>query len=319
MMTPTLIFLWFLGTSALMALSSSSLFLLWICLEINMMSFIPLMYSKNYIAMNSTLLYFLTQSSASSIYILAALMLYFNPSFMSFSMILVMITMLIKLGAAPFHIWFPKISEGLDFNSLAILLTVQKMIPLHIMSLLKNKFLVIFIIISALVGSLGGFTQFTLRKILAFSSISHLAWMLSLLLLCSNFWLIYLLIYSSIIWIMTNIMNIYNMNAFNSKSKKVNEVNLFMIVTLLSLGGMPPSVGFIMKWFSMKVIIYHLPTLMVPLILSTIINLFFYLRLAYVPMLKNFNSPKWEMMPFPLWIPLMIFQISSIFFFIAQI
>nr|YP_010535662.1 NADH dehydrogenase subunit 2 [Alectorobius rietcorreai]UYB78561.1 NADH dehydrogenase subunit 2 [Alectorobius rietcorreai] len=294
MKLPTFIFFWFLMSSIMMAFSTSSLFFLWICLEINMMSFIPLMYSKNMISMNSIVMYFLIQSTASSIYIFSTMLLFFNTILMNYFMIFIMITMLIKLGAAPFHIWFPQISEGLTFNSLSILLTFQKMIPSYIISLFQNNSLIPFIILSAMIGSFGGFNQSSLRKILAFSSISHLSWILSLTLTASNFWLIYLVIYSTIIIITINMIGIFSINFLNSEKIKWNEINFFLIIMLLTLGGMPPTIGFFMKWMSLKIIFNNIAIITIPLILSSLINLFFYMRLSYTAILKNTIFHKWD-------------------------
>nr|AHF21716.1 NADH dehydrogenase subunit 2 [Antricola marginatus] len=294
MMFHNMIFAWFLILSLLMALSSSSLFFLWICLEVNIMSFIPLMHSKNLMNMNSTMMYFLIQSTASSIFILSVSLYWMNPLMIQYLEILIMISMLIKLGVAPFHIWFPQISEGITFSSLGILLTVQKVIPLYIMMSFKSKSIILFIILSSITGSMGGFNQFSIRKILAFSSISHLAWILSLLMINSNFWLIYLSIYSIITFMIIIMIKTNNINTFNFNKKINNEINLMLIILLLSLGGMPPMIGFVMKWIALKIISNYYIALMIPLILSSLINLFFYLRLSYNSFLKHMIFNKWN-------------------------
>nr|YP_010535649.1 NADH dehydrogenase subunit 2 [Alectorobius puertoricensis]UYB78535.1 NADH dehydrogenase subunit 2 [Alectorobius puertoricensis]UYB78548.1 NADH dehydrogenase subunit 2 [Alectorobius puertoricensis] len=288
------LFLWFIFMSIIMALSSSSLFFLWLCMEINMMSFIPLMLSKNFMSMNMIMLYFLVQSSASSIYIFSISMFFINSQILQNLSILINISMLMKLGAAPFHMWFPLVSESLSYNMLSILLTIQKMIPLYILSLFISNLVLFPIIISATVGSFGGFNQFSIRKILAFSSISHLAWIMTLQLLESNFWFIYLLLYSTIVMTIIMAFNIHFINFYNF-SKKINpSLNLLLIFMLLSLGGMPPTLGFAMKWMTLKIISKYMMILSIPLILSSLINLFFYLRISYNSMMKFNNFYKWE-------------------------
>nr|YP_010535701.1 NADH dehydrogenase subunit 2 [Ornithodoros tabajara]UYB78639.1 NADH dehydrogenase subunit 2 [Ornithodoros tabajara]UYB78652.1 NADH dehydrogenase subunit 2 [Ornithodoros tabajara] len=319
MMFPFFIFFWFLLMSIMMAFSSSSLFFLWICLEINMMSFIPLMFSKNIISMNSTVTYFLIQSTASSIYIFTISVMFFSSNLITHLPIMIMISMLIKLGSAPFHIWFPQVSEGLSFNSLLILLTLQKMIPLYIISMFKNNILIIPITLSALMGSFGGFNQFSLRKILAFSSISHLSWILTLLLVHSNYWLFYLAIYSTITLVIIFFINNFMMNFYNFSSKANMELNFMFIILLLSLGGMPPTIGFIMKWTALKIICNNILIITIPLILSSLINLFFYTRLTYTSMLKHMIFYKWEKY-FPYKLFWMIFyQILIIFLMVSMI
>nr|YP_008999616.1 NADH dehydrogenase subunit 2 [Antricola mexicanus]AHF21652.1 NADH dehydrogenase subunit 2 [Antricola mexicanus] len=319
MMFNNMIFLWFLISSLIMSLSSSSLFFLWMCLEINIMSFIPLMHSKNSMNMNSIMMYFLIQSTASSIFIFSVSIHFMNLEMMKFLEILITISMLIKLGVAPFHIWFPQISEGLTFESLGILLTIQKIIPLYIMSMFKSKLILIFIIVSSIIGSVGGFNQFSIRKILAFSSIAHLAWILSLLMINSNFWSIYLTIYSIIIMMILILMKINSMNLYNFSKKINNEMNLLFIILLLSLGGMPPTIGFIMKWISLKIVSNNLMFLMIPLIISSLINLFFYLRLGYNSFLKNIIFNKWSQNSIYKIMTMLMIQFSLIFIVLSYI
>nr|YP_010535558.1 NADH dehydrogenase subunit 2 [Alectorobius guaporensis]UYB78340.1 NADH dehydrogenase subunit 2 [Alectorobius guaporensis]UYB78353.1 NADH dehydrogenase subunit 2 [Alectorobius guaporensis] len=318
MMTLFIFFLWFIITSIIMSFSASSLFFLWICLEINMMSFIPLMFSKNLISMNSIMMYFLVQSTASSIYIFSITTSFINYLSIPYMNIFMMMSMLIKLGAAPFHIWFPQVSEGLTLNSLLILLTIQKMIPLYILSIFKSNFILLPIIFSSIIGSFGGFNQFSIRKILAFSSISHLAWILTLQLSNSNFWMIYLMIYSMIIFFFIFIMNAYSMHFHNFSKKNTLKMNFFLIITLLSLGGMPPTIGFIMKWMTLQIIINSMLIITIPLILSSLINLFFYLRLSYTTLLKFSNLYKWEKSFSIKLIMVVIMQLLLIFTFISM-
>nr|UYB78431.1 NADH dehydrogenase subunit 2 [Alectorobius microlophi] len=312
-------FMWFLSMSIIMSLSTSSLFFLWVCLEFNMMSFIPLMYSKNLISMNSVMMYFLIQSAASSIYIFSISIFFLNSFFINYMCMLVMISMLIKLGAAPFHYWLPQISEGLTFYILSILLTLQKMIPFYITSIFKTNFLILFILMSAVMGSIGGFNQFSTRKILAFSSISHLAWILSLQLINSNFWIIYLMIYSLIIIILIKILYTYSINFINFSKKMNPYTNFLFIIMLLSLGGMPPTIGFIVKWVSLKIIVNSMTIILIPLIFSSLINLFFYLRLSYNSIFKFMNLNKWEKPMFSKYMLIITVQAMAIFLLIASI
>nr|AHF21712.1 NADH dehydrogenase subunit 2 [Alectorobius fonsecai] len=313
------IFMWFLFMSIILAFSSSSMFFLWICLEINMMSFIPLMYSKNMMSINSIMVYFLIQSTASSFYIFSTMIFFMNMLSKHLLMTLIVIPMLIKLGAAPFHIWFPQISEGLPLNSLAILLTIQKILPLYIISIFMSNMILLSAVLSSIFGSLGGLNQFTLRKILAFSSISHLSWILSLLSIKSNLWIMYLVIYSSMIFMIINIMNLYQINYFNFSKKNNNDMNLFLIIMFLSLGGMPPMIGFVMKWMTLKMIFIQIPIISIPLVMSSLINLFFYIRLLYSSLLKNSILYKWSKSFFYKYLMMIIFQTTSIFLLISMI
>nr|UYL27197.1 NADH dehydrogenase subunit 2 [Alectorobius amblus] len=312
-------FFWFLTLSILMSLSSSSLFFLWICLEVNMMSFIPLMFNKNLFSMNGIISYFLIQSISSSFYIFSISILFLNPFFLKYITFFVLLSMLIKLGASPFHMWLPQVSESLTYNNLVIFLTIQKIIPLQILSIFKNYYIIIPIILSSAMGAMGGFNQFSIRKILAFSSISHLAWMMTLLMLCSNLWIIYMTIYLCIIMMITTILKKHKINFFNFSKKNNPSINLMLIILLLSLGGMPPTIGFIMKWMTLKIILSNFMVISIPLIASSLVNLYFYLRLIHNAMFKYLNSYKWEKFSSYNFLLFTIFQMTSIFIMIPLI
>nr|UNO53650.1 NADH dehydrogenase subunit 2 [Ixodes vespertilionis] len=283
-----IIFLWILILSILISLSSSFWFSLWMSLEINMLIFIPIMNSKNFLSSNSMLNYYVIQSLSSSVFLLSSIM----SSIFSSEVfnLMMMITMLIKLGAAPFHSWFPQISEGLNFFSFFILSSLQKVIPLHIITMINSYMLIPFIIMSSMVGSFGGLNQTSFKKILAFSSISHLSWILSLILINQNFWVMYLIIYMlilmKIIYLLKKNNSLFIMNSNSMKMTMFNKIMLFSF--FLSLGGLPPFLGFLTKWMTIIYISKNLPIIIIVLIMSSLINLFFYMRSLF-PMILNLN------------------------------
>nr|YP_010535688.1 NADH dehydrogenase subunit 2 [Alectorobius rudis]UYB78613.1 NADH dehydrogenase subunit 2 [Alectorobius rudis] len=287
-------FYWLIMMTIILSFSTNSFLFLWICLEINMMSFIPLMNSKTLISSNSMMLYFLIQASASSIFMMSISMTSFSWNPQIYFTMLTMILMLVKMAAIPFHFWFPQVSEGLTYSSFFILSSLQKIIPLYIMSILKEKMLIPFIIMTSMGGSILGFNQFSIRKILAFSSITHLAWMMTLIYINSNIWILYMMVYSTILFLMINFFDKNNLNSMNSSKLLLKEEKIFMIIMLMSLGGLPPMIGFIMKWISLNIIITHMKLLTIPLIISSIINLYFYTRLTFSLLLKNFQLNKWS-------------------------
>nr|UNO53585.1 NADH dehydrogenase subunit 2 [Ixodes granulatus] len=283
-----MIFSWILITTIFMGISSSCWFILWMTLEINLMVYIPLMNSKNFLSSNSMLIYFIIQSFSSSLFFFSSLLeTVYKTNMLIF---LILMSMMIKLGAPPFHMWFPQISEGLNLYPFFILLTLQKMIPLFIISIFNNIFIIPFIIISSITGSIGGFNQISMKKILAFSSISHLAWMMSLIICNQFFWMMYLLIYSMILLkISMNFKKNYIVSINNLNLMKLNFFNKVSMITLfLSLGGLPPFLGFFMKWMTVILILKNFPLILLILIPSSLINLFFYTRVVF-PTLLKFN------------------------------
>nr|YP_010326111.1 NADH dehydrogenase subunit 2 [Pareuchaetes insulata]UNP49238.1 NADH dehydrogenase subunit 2 [Pareuchaetes insulata] len=294
-------FFFFLIISTLISISSNSWFGCWIGLEINLLSFIPLISnSNNLLASEASLKYFLIQSIASINFlfsILLKMILLKNFEMNYFLAIMINSSMLMKMGAAPFHFWFPNIVEGLNWLNNFILMTWQKITPMIILSYYFNKNFIFFtIILNVIIGAIGGFNQTSLRKIMAFSSINNLGWMLFAIIIAENLWLFYLMTYSFLISTMCFLFHILNMFYINQLF--INNLNplikINLLINFLSLGGLPPFIGFFPKWIIINFLImnnmYFLTFIM---ILMSLIVLFFYIRIIYSSFMFNYIKIKW--------------------------
>nr|AYQ19106.1 NADH dehydrogenase subunit 2 [Lamiinae sp. 4 ACP-2013] len=284
----------------LIAISSYSWFSMWMGLEINLLSIIPLMSdSKNLYPAESALKYFITQTLASNILLFSILLsLNFKENFIpnNFLLLILNSALLTKMGAAPFHSWFPEVMEGLNwFNSL-IMLTWQKIAPMILLcyNCHFSMFFLTIILLSTVVSGIMGLNQISLRKIMAYSSINHISWMLASMLNSQTIWIFYFFIYSiisiNIIWLFKKleIFTLYQLY-FSLNSKKT--IKLFFLINFLSLGGLPPFLGFFPKWLVINNLLqnnfYLLSTL---LIIFTLITLFFYLRITFTSLVINFSE-----------------------------
>lgn len=291
-------------TGTLIAISSSSWFRIWIGLEINLLSFIPLIIrSKNLFSSESSLKYFLTQALASSIFLFSIILLYlfinFKLNLTYYNFILISSTIILKRGTAPFHFWFPRVIEGLSWYSRLLLITWQKIAPLIILSYcLSLNLLIIIVFASMIFGRLGGINQTSLRKLIAFSSINHLGWMIAGIINNENLWFLYFLFYSflnlRIVFLFEN-FKLFNIN----QTFKIFNSNKFMSIStfilLLSLGGLPPFLGFMPKWLIIELLIKNNIFIILTFILFlTLITLYFYLRIAYAALLLNHNNINWR-------------------------
>lgn len=292
-----------LGT--LISISSSSWLGIWIGLEINLLSFIPLIIgTKNLFSSESSLKYFLTQALASAIFLFTILIffIFFNSqifNFKNYFSLLISSTILIKIGSAPFHFWFPSVTEGLNWSSILLLITWQKIAPIIIFSYLINFNMLIFIVILSIIfGRLGGLNQSSLRKLIAFSSINHLGWIMISLINREFLWITYFLFYCflnfRIIWIF-NKFKLININQ-TFYLKKINILfNLSIFISLLSLGGLPPFLGFFPKWIIIEILsIKKLFFILIFMLFFTLITLFFYLRIFYNSLLLRNNEISWN-------------------------
>nr|YP_011008866.1 NADH dehydrogenase subunit 2 [Charybdis miles]WPV76783.1 NADH dehydrogenase subunit 2 [Charybdis miles] len=292
-----LLFFFTLLAGTFLSISSTSWFGAWLGLELNLLSFIPLVTTKLCPFLSeSAIKYFLVQALASTFLIMSSSMYMYIPNF-AYSLIL--ISLMIKLGAAPMHFWFPQVIEGLSWPQAFILLTIQKVAPMFLISYLTFTPTLTFMItsmalLSSLIGALGGLNVMKLRKLMAFSSINHMSWMLIAISINDTMWLIYFLFYSftsgSVIILLYS-TQAYSISNILNQNNKSEILALLIPMNLLSLGGLPPFLGFIPKWimiqlFSSKMMIF----ILLILLFSSLITLYFYLRLFIPMILLSFSS-----------------------------
>nr|AYR05312.1 NADH dehydrogenase subunit 2 [Coleoptera sp. ACP-2013] len=283
--------------STFIAISSYNWLGMWMGLEINLMSFIPLMKSKNLYSSESSIKYFITQALASTL-ILFTIILFNNKYLINLSSInylMMNIALLTKMGAAPFHFWFPEISEGINWINNLILLTWQKITPMLIMmyNSYMNIFFIMIIMFCMMISSLMGLNQISLRKIMVFSSINNIGWMIPSIMFSQSIWFIYFLIYSllnmNLIFIFM-FYNFYYFNQFNYMNKLNNYIKIIMFLNFLNLGGLPPFMGFYSKWLTINLmLLYNLNIIALLMILFTLIVLYYYIRMFYMSLTLNTN------------------------------
>nr|YP_009542004.1 NADH dehydrogenase subunit 2 [Xiphidiopsis gurneyi]AYR06704.1 NADH dehydrogenase subunit 2 [Xiphidiopsis gurneyi] len=301
-----MLFLMTLILGTLISISSTSWLGVWMGLEINLLSFIPLMSNtKNIMATEASLKYFLVQAIASSL-LLFSLIMMFLMSNMSILLnhevfaLLISSALLLKLGAAPFHFWFPATMEGLNWWNNLILMTWQKIAPLMLLSYLieMNAFFSIIIISSIVIGSLGGLNQTSLRKLMAYSSINHLGWMVAAMSSGDNLWELYFLTYgflSAGIIFMFNTFQCFHINQNFLMMNNNPKIKFCMFSLLLSLGGLPPFLGFLPKWLTIQAMAELNSLLIITLmVITTLITLFYYIRITFSAFLFSYMEIKWN-------------------------
>nr|YP_007316753.1 NADH dehydrogenase subunit 2 [Choristoneura longicellana]ADQ63995.1 NADH dehydrogenase subunit 2 [Choristoneura longicellana] len=293
-------FMFILFFSTLISISSNSWFGCWIGLEINLLSFIPLISnSKNLFSSEASLKYFLIQSIASINFLFTILikMMFMNLEMNNIISILMNSTLLMKMGSAPFHFWFPNIMEGLSWMNCFILMTWQKISPMILLSYyFFDKFLNLILILNVIIGAIGGLNQTSLRKLLAFSSINNLGWMLSSIMISENLWMFYFMFYSflnSIMCFLFFLLNIYFINQLFIINLN-NMIKLSLMINLLSLGGLPPFIGFFPKWMMINFMLKNKFFIMTFIfIMMSLIMLLYYIRIIYSSLMFNYLKMKW--------------------------
>lgn len=292
-------FITLIFSRSILAVSSSSWLGAWIGLELNILSFVPLIIEQKNSSTNEfALKYFLVQVLASSLFIILCLtntFLFFSFSIFSSQIFnFLVIPLIIKLGAAPFQTWFIILINSLNWWKALLLATWQKIAPLFILTYLnlRSIILTIIILISLFTGSLGGFSQTTFQKIFAFSSITHLGWFFSTIIISKHLLIFYFSLYIFINTILFIVIFIINTFYFN-QNLALN-TNPSLTIGILSLRGLPPFWGFIPKWIVIQHIIFiNQIFLTLVLIISTLINLIFYIRLIINYSLLSTLTMKW--------------------------
>nr|WAR51299.1 NADH dehydrogenase subunit 2 [Crocidura suaveolens mimula] len=293
-----------LGTSIVMM--SSHWFMTWLGFEMNMMAIVPVLMKKySPRSMEAATKYFLTQATASMILMLAIIINLMHSGQWTITNMenhtastLVTIALTMKLGLAPFHFWVPEVTQGVSLSSGLILLTWQKIAPLSLLyqtyPSVNMNILLLMSLLSIMIGGWGGLNQTQLRKIMAYSSIAHMGWMMAIMTYNPNLSLLNLLIYIFMTSSMFMLLIFSSSTSTLSLSLTWNKtpiITIMSLITLLSLGGLPPLTGFMPKWMIIQELTKNnsviLPTLMA---LLALLNLFFYMRLTYSTTLTMFPT-----------------------------
>nr|AAP31736.1 NADH dehydrogenase subunit 2 [Microgale pusilla] len=290
----------------LIAMISSHWLMTWIGLEMNMFAIIPLiMKSHSPRTTEAATKYFLIQASASMMLLLAASLNFMETGQWtltslesSLSSTILLISLMMKLGMAPFHFWVPEVTQGTKLSTGLIILTWQKLAPLSIMyqihPSLNPNIMLTSAVLSILVGGWGGLNQTQLRKIMAYSSIAHMGWMAAVVMFNPSLMLLNLLLYIIFTLAMFTILMNCHSTSTSTLSMTWNNYPLMttmMLTVLMSMGGLPPLSGFIPKWLIMDELIKNNNIMLsTTMAVMALLNLYFYMRLIYASSLTLFPS-----------------------------
>nr|AEB39251.1 NADH dehydrogenase subunit 2 [Allobates algorei] len=286
-----------LALGTITTLSSFHWILAWIGLEINTLAIVPLMTKNPHPrSIEAATKYFLIQAAASALILFSSI---FNAWLLGewtinnlsspMSTVFLSIAISTKLGLAPFHFWMPDVLQGLTLQTGWILSTWQKLAPMAILLQLSQSVNLTLILtmglLSILMGGWGGINQNQIRKILAFSSIAHLGWMIAILKISPSLSILNFFLYiimSSTLFYTFIIVNSTNISQLATTWTKMPALTALSLLSLLSLSGLPPLTGFMPKWLiAQEMIKQDLILISFIMLTLTLLSLFFYLRLTY--------------------------------------
>nr|NP_818892.1 NADH dehydrogenase subunit 2 [Chalceus macrolepidotus]BAC67469.1 NADH dehydrogenase subunit 2 [Chalceus macrolepidotus] len=320
-------FLSSLGLGTTITFASSHWLLAWMGLEINTLAILPLMAQHHHPrAVEATTKYFLTQATAAATILFASTINAWATGEWSITHLtyapattIATMALALKVGLAPLHFWLPEVLQGLDLTTGLIMSTWQKLAPFALlvqMTHSTNPTTLIFLgVVSTLVGGWGGLNQTQLRKILAYSSIAHLGWMIIILQFMPQLTILALgtyIIMTSATFLTFKMTTSTKINTLATAWSKTPTAAAATALVLLSLGGLPPLTGFMPKWLILQELTkQELPLIATMAALSALLSLYFYLRLCYAmtltisPNTNNSVAP-WRLTSTQMTLPLAI-------------
>jgi NADH-quinone oxidoreductase subunit N len=216
-----------------------------------------------------------------------------------------------KIAAAPFHVWTPDVYEGAPTPITAFLSTGSKAaafaifarifyVGLHDFQLDWSNVLATISALSMILGNLAAITQDNVKRMLAYSSIAHAGYVLLGIISLNNTGLRGILVYSLVyvfanlgIWATVLMLRRHEyagerVDDFEGLHRRAPFFAFCMVVFLLSLGGIPPTAGFIGKYFLFAAAVQAgFGWLAIIAVLMSAVSMFYYLRLVVAMYLRE--------------------------------
>nr|AAR11967.1 NADH dehydrogenase subunit 2 [Elminia albonotata] len=298
-MTPQakLIFISSLLLGTTITITSNHWVMAWTGLEINTLAVLPMISKSHHPrAIEAATKYFLVQASASALLLFSSMTNAWHTGQWDITQLshpaaclVLTCAIAMKLGLVPFHFWFPEVLQGSSLTTGLLLSTAMKFPPITLLFMtspsLNPALLTTMALLSAALGGWMGLNQTQIRKIMAFSSISHLGWMAIIIpfnpkLTLLNFYLYTLM--TAAVFLTLNSMKALKLPTLMTAWTKTPSLNAMLLLTLLSLAGLPPLTGFLPKWLIIQELTKQdMASAAIIISLLSLLSLFFYLRLAY--------------------------------------
>lgn len=269
--------------TVLIRLGVSNFLVVWLLLEINFLSFVALLSTKQNPKRSTELItYFITQAFSSVGLVIILFLSLISPRLVSNMMPVVCIFLLIKLGIIPFHLWYTKIIINLNWELIWLLSSWQKAIPIYLIYLFKSsmtRVLYVAALANIILRGVFMYKQKTVKLLFLFSSLFALSWVLISLQIQAWVWIIFFIAYVipfkflTVLAIQQGIKNKFfsiNLNPYHG---------LIILVIMSSLRGVPPFAIFYLKVFMVIIIIKQAPLVRVLILLARTLMVFNYLNL----------------------------------------
>ncbi|WP_267256947.1 NADH-quinone oxidoreductase subunit NuoN [Coxiella endosymbiont of Ornithodoros maritimus] len=223
-----------------------------------------------------------------------------------FGLVFIVAGVAFKLGAAPFHMWVPDVYEGAPSSVTLFISTAPKIaasamvirlliLGMPVLYAQWHQMLIVVAILSMGVGNFAAIVQSNIKRMLAYSSIAHMGYML-LGVLCGtrngySAVMFYTITYSlmslgafgMVVLMSRGEFEAENINDFAGLNSRNPWLAFMMMLILFSLAGVPPLVGFIAKVGILDALIQvHLVWLAILAVLFAIVGAYYYIRVVKV-------------------------------------
>lgn len=264
----------------MLAFREVNTFVQWRFLELRTVRFIPLLIGSGlFYKAQAGLKYFLSQAPV-SVWLLIRI-IFLDSSFLSQ---IFAPALFFKLALPPFHGWVFSIIKFIRIKEMALLLTLQKMLPTFIMENRSSLYVIyisIMLRVLLVLVLIRGVSD--LKPILLLSSISGAFWPI-IIIQETNIWIEFFLIYSMFLVTLCLFIEKFRLKRFRSLLKKSTLCRLMFCSQLLNLGGLPPLSGFFLKLFIIKIIMLENLRAIILLLGLSFLTLYIYIQIS-IPLL----------------------------------
>nr|AAN15831.1 NADH dehydrogenase subunit 2 [Diporiphora albilabris] len=290
----------------------------WLGLELNMISIIPMIAKQKHPrATEAATKYFLTQAIASTLMLFSSSLNAWQTGSWDISQLnnklscaLIISALAMKMGAAPTHFWLPEVMQGSTLTTALLITTWQKIAPITLLYMISNHaqttITLAIGLLSILVGGWGGFNQTQVRKMMAYSSIAHLGWTMTVISIMPNIALTNIIIYitmSTPFFLLLTNTSSKTLQTLTTTWTYTPTTTIILMLLLLSMAGLPPLTGFTPKLLILDTLVTHKLTLMATtMALLSLLSLTFYLRTTYLltsmtPPITTQSAALWRLNP----------------------
>nr|QDM58580.1 NADH dehydrogenase subunit 2 [Spondylus violaceus] len=265
--------------SVLFSISSCSWIGVWVGMEVNLYGAVLLLVGMDKVELGACFKYYFAQCLGSSIILVSILVGGWGSNEPVFWGLIC--GLMVKLGVPPFHFWVPEVVKMGSMKVVWFVLTVQKFVPFGaVCSAVYSEVAMVLMFsgASALVGGIGGLSASRVSGVLAYSSILHGGWSLAACLF-SKFELIfylgiYWLVLGCVCWLAEVDSYVFEIGGSCCGDKWL------LMWSFLSLGGFPPTLGFLGKLMVLMSTMKVFPALGMILVVGSLFSWGYYLLMV---------------------------------------